>query len=74
MSANTAMDYRNPNTIRKMGIEALTKELGPVGMASFIRQYDDGEGDYTAERKKLLAGITLDDILNGIDQQKKPGV
>lgn len=60
------MDYRNPNMIRKMGIDALTKELGPVGMAQFIRQYDSGEGDYTAERENLLAGVTLDDIKRGI--------
>lgn len=59
---STAIDYRNPNTIRKMGIDALTESLGPVGMARFIRQYDNGEGDYTAEREKLLAGITMDDI------------
>lgn len=52
-----------PNTIRKRGIEALTKELGPIGMAHFIRQFDLGEGDYTKEREQLLAGITVDDIL-----------
>ncbi len=67
MSANTAMDYRNPNTIRKLGIEALTKELGPVGMARFIRQYDNGEGDYTAEREKQLADITMADIRNELN-------
>jgi hypothetical protein len=67
MSGNTAMDYRNPNTIRKLGIKALSKELGPVGMARFIRQYDNGEGDYTAEREELLAGITMEDIQKELD-------
>ena len=52
MSSNIAIDYRNPNVIRKLGIDALTKELGPVGMAYFIQQYDRGEGDYTSEREK----------------------
>ena len=62
MNANSAIDFRNPSLIRKMGIEALTKELGAVGMAYFIRQFDMGEGDYTAQREQLLADVTMGDI------------
>jgi len=62
MNDNLAADYRNPNTIRKLGIDALTKELGAVGMVYFIRQFDKGEGDYTAEREQLLADVTIEDI------------
>jgi hypothetical protein len=62
MSLDSPDDYRNPNLIRKLGIEALTKELGPVGMAYFIRQFDRGEGDYTKERHAVLDKITIDDI------------
>ena len=51
-----------PSTIRKMGIEALTRELGAVGMIHFIRQFDPGEGDYTRERNALLADTTMADI------------
>lgn len=68
MNGNTAIDYRNPSAIRKMGIEALTKELGPVGMAYFIRQFDKGEGNYTAEREQLLADVTMDDIERYLQQ------
>ncbi len=42
------------NTIRKMGIEALTEKLGSVGMVEFIRQFDSGYGDYTMDRKEWL--------------------
>ena len=62
MYGNTALDYRNPSIIRKLGIDALIKELGAIGMAHFIRQFDKGEGDYTAEREQLLADVTMDDI------------
>jgi hypothetical protein len=61
MSGNSARDFRNPSVIRKMGIDALTKELGAVGMAYFIRQFDMGEGDYTAQREQLHADVTMDD-------------
>jgi hypothetical protein len=71
MNDNAAIDYRNPNVIRKMGIEALTKELGPVGMVYFIQQFDRGEGDYTAEREKLLSGVTMEDALRELENMRK---
>ena len=45
---------RDLATIRRMGIEALTEKLGPVGMVEFIRQFDSGSGDYTKERHEWL--------------------
>ena len=66
MNNNVIIDYRNANTVRKLGIDALTKELGPVGMVYFLRQFDKGEGDYTKERGQLLANITIDDIEKNI--------
>ncbi len=62
MNTNSAAGYRNPSLVRKVGLEALTKELGPVGMAYFMRQFDRGEGDYTQERSAVLAGMTLEDV------------
>ena len=40
--------------IRRRGIEALTRELGPVGMARFLQQFESGQGDYTQERHSWL--------------------
>lgn len=60
--ASTSAELRNPSLVRKMGIQALTKELGAVGMAYFIRQFDRGEGDYTRERGSLLGNMTMQDI------------
>jgi hypothetical protein len=53
-----------------MGIDALTKELGPVGMAYFIQQFDRGEGDYTAMREELLSGITMEDALRELEEAR----
>lgn len=61
---------KDPNLIRKMGIELLSKGLGPVGMAYFLRQYDMGEGDYTKERSELLKNISLEDIKNELRIKK----
>ncbi len=54
---------RDLNTIRRMGIEALTEKLGPVGMVEFIRQFDSGYGDYTKERHEWLAGLGIDTVV-----------
>jgi len=66
MNESTAIDFRNPAMIRKAGMSALTKELGTVGAAYFMRQFSTGQGDYTAERDKWLAGISLDDIVKNV--------
>ena len=71
MNGNTAIDYRNPHVISKMGIEALTKELRPVGMVYFLQQFDRGEGNYTAERERLLSGISMEDVLDELKALRK---
>jgi hypothetical protein len=59
------------NQIRKAGIEALAQTLGPVDMVRFLQQFDTGRGDYTKEREKWLSGMSLDDIIEGIEDARK---
>ncbi len=66
MDSNMAANYRNPAALRKAGINALKKELGSVGTVYFLRQFEIGSGNYTAERDHLLAGITHEDIVKNI--------
>lgn len=63
---NQAIDFRNPVLLRKIGIEALSKALTPVGMAYFLKQYEIGEGDYTKEREELLKDYTTADIMKAL--------
>ena len=58
------------STIREKGFNALTKELGPSGMAIFIRQFEGGSGNYTEEREELLKNLTVDDIVSSIKKRK----
>lgn len=57
--------------IRKMGIEALTEKLGPVGMAEFIRQFDSGCGDYTKERYEWLRNMDIEKIAKRIETKRR---
>jgi len=36
--------------IRRAGLEALDRDLGPVGMVRFLKQFQGGRGDYTRDR------------------------
>jgi hypothetical protein len=55
--------------LRRPGIDALTKALGPVGMARFLRQFDPGQGDYTAERGRILGNSSVDAVMDEIERQ-----
>lgn len=48
--------------IRQLGLEILSRELGPVAMIKFLQQYEVGTGDYSRERHQWLDKITIDDI------------
>ena len=51
-----------PRELQKKGIKVLAKELTPVGMVKFLRQYENGTGDYTKERNAYLDDLTMDDL------------
>jgi len=59
-----------PQELRRAGIEALLKALGPVGMARFLQQFDPGQGDYTAERDAVLGSSTVDELMDEIERQR----
>ena len=56
--------------IRRAGIEALTRELGPVGMVRFLQQFETGHGDYTAERREWLGGQDVRTVTERIRQRR----
>lgn len=48
---NQTMKIVKVSEIRRLGTEALVKALGPVGMARYLEEYDNGgKGDYTKEK------------------------
>jgi hypothetical protein len=61
----------NTEQIRKMGIEALTKELGSAGMARFMQQFELGSSDYTRDRDEILGNSTIEEIVAEIKQMRQ---
>jgi len=59
--------------IRAEGWRALTERLGVSGAIRFLMQYDAGRGDYTFERREILADLTLDEALRRIKNRERAG-
>lgn len=60
----------SPGAIRKLGLDALAKALGPAGMVRFLRQFDSGDGDYTRERELWLKDTNVESILKEIKDKR----
>jgi len=48
------MKAKTLNEVHAEGMDALLKALGPVDTIRFLQMFDEGEGDYTKERKSWL--------------------
>jgi hypothetical protein len=57
--------------IRRLGLEALARQLGPVGMVRFLQQFETGAGDYTAERDEWLQRHSVQDLTREIRAQRR---
>lgn len=61
---NQTMKIVKVSEIRRLGTEALTKALGPIGMAKYLEEYDNGgQEDYTKEKYEE-PDYSIDEILN----------
>jgi hypothetical protein len=60
----------SPAVIRKEGLEALAKKLGPLGMVRFLHQFETGRGDYTKERNQWLKDADMKEIISDIRKKR----
>jgi hypothetical protein len=64
-------DTLNPAELRAAGCKALASALGPVGMARFLRQFEQGNGNYTRDRKEWLNNQSVQTVAQRIRNRKK---
>lgn len=60
----------SPVVIRKAGLEAVAKKLGPLGMVRFLQQFETGLGDYTRERTQWLKDMDIHEIVTEIRKKR----
>jgi len=61
----------SPPSIRKLGLDALAKALGPIGMVRFLQQFETGVGDYTKERAMWLKSMDVRTVVKEIKDRRK---
>jgi hypothetical protein len=59
-----------PVELNRKGFKALIDALGYADAIRFIRQFDNGSGNYTEERHQWLDKLTLEDIWADIQQRQ----
>ncbi|MCC6585555.1 MAG: hypothetical protein IT168_02445 [Bryobacterales bacterium] len=52
-------------------LEVLQCELGPDGLARFLRLSRSDGGDYTRDRAEWLKGLSPDDVLQSISANRR---
>jgi hypothetical protein len=56
--------------LRGAGLQALRRELGTTALILFLRQLIKPSGDYTADRAKLAAHLSADEIIEVMKGRK----
>ena len=60
-----------PIELTRKGFKSLINNLGYVDAVRFLRQFDNGSGDYTQERHEWLDKLSQDEIIRDIQQRQQ---
>lgn len=59
----TSVEQMTDEQFERFALEVLQRELGPDGLARFLRLNRSGKGDYTRDRVLWQKGLTVDQIV-----------
>jgi hypothetical protein len=59
----TPIEQMTDEQFERHTLAILEKELGPLGMARYLRAHGPGVTDYTRDRHMWLGALTIDEIL-----------
>ena len=69
-----APDQLTDEQFERHALEVLKRELGPDGLARYLRLHRSGSGDHTKEREDLHKGLTINQIVTSIRQNNRPKI
>ena len=67
-----SVDNMTDEDFERRAFAILQRELGPDGLARFLRLNRAGSGDYTRDRQKWLSGTTIEEIMAELDSRPDP--
>ena len=65
-----ALDKMTDEQFERHALEVLKHELGPDGLARFLRLHRSGSGDYTRDRAEWQRDLTVDEIVESIHRHR----
>jgi hypothetical protein len=63
-----ALEKMSDADFERHALAVLGRELGPDGLARFLRVYRAGTGDYTRDRHQWLANATIQQIMTEVQR------
>ncbi len=63
------VNYKTENEIQQLGIEALCKGIGVVGLIRFMQQFEKGHGDYVKDRQDWQKDYSVDALVEAIKEK-----
>lgn len=58
--------YKTENEVQQLGIEAIRKGIGVVGLIRFMQHFDKGHGDYVKDRQHWQKDYTVDTLVKSM--------
>jgi len=65
-----AIGQLSDEQFERHALDVLKRELGPDGLARFLRLNRSGTGDYTRDREQWLKDLSVDNILESIREHR----
>ena len=65
-----ALENMTDEQFDRYTLELLGRELGPAGLARFLRLHRSGPGDYTSDRHEWQKDLTVDRIVEAICREE----
>jgi len=62
--------HRTLDEVRRVGLDALARELGSADFVRFLQMFEMGRGDYTEERRQWLDGLDGETIVEMIRKRR----
>jgi hypothetical protein len=68
----TSVEHMTDEQFERFALEVLQRELGPEGLARFLRLNRSGQRDYTRDRVQWLNDLSVDQIVASLNRSDKP--
>jgi hypothetical protein len=59
----TPIEEMTDEQFEKHTLDILARELGPLGVARYLRMHGEGTGDYTRDRHNWLGRLSVEQII-----------